>query len=72
MPRHFPPGVGDGWSKIRHRSFWREGEVLLEMIKAATWPPLSIESCLGNWPAFQRDLAEGRRKRTPRIKDLLS
>jgi len=46
--------------------------VLPNLIRATTWPQLSIEKCLGNWTAIQRGLAEGRRKRIPRIKLLLS
>lgn len=55
-----------------HRSSWREGQLLLNLIKDATWPELKIAACLDNWNRIQRDLAEGRRNRIPRIKTLLS
>ena len=61
-----------GWSKTRQRSFWREGEVLLNLLRDALWPKLQIKDCLENWNDLQRDLAEGSRNRVPRIKLLLS
>ena len=62
----------DGWSKTRHRSYWREAELLLNLIRDVLWPKFLIEDCLANWSEIQRALAEGRRNRTPRIKILLS
>ena len=57
---------------MRHRSFWREGEWLLNLIRDTLWPELAIQDCLANWRDIQRDLAERSRHRVPRIKILLS
>ena len=41
-------------------------------MRDALWPRLMIKDCLENWSNLQKDLAEGRRNRVPRIKILLS
>ena len=64
--------MDEGWSKTRHRSYWREAELLLNLIRDVLWPKFSIKDCLANWNEIQRALAEGRRNRRPRIKILLS
>jgi hypothetical protein len=46
--------------------------MLLNLIRDALWPKLQIKDCLENWNTIQRDLTEAARKRTPRIKLLLS
>ena len=46
--------------------------MLLSLMCRAVWPPLRIEECLKNWNTIQRDLAERRRDRMPRINSLLS
>ena len=70
--RRFLPGADAGWIKTRPRSFWREGEVLLNLLRDTLWPKLSIKDCLENWTTIQCDLSEGHRNRVPRIKALLS
>ena len=63
--------MDDGWSKTRHRSFWRETELLLQLVRDALWPKLPIKDCLANWSDLQCGLAERSRKRIPQIKTLL-
>ena len=46
--------------------------MLLNLLRDTLWPALSIPDCLANWSDIQRDLAEARRNRVPRVKDLLS
>ena len=46
--------------------------VLLNLLRDTLWTALSISDCLARWHDTQRDLAEARRNRVPRIKCLLS
>ncbi len=39
----------------RPRSHWRETEWLIELIQAATWPPLRIADCLSSWNQIAQD-----------------
>ena len=72
MRRAFPPGADAGWTKTRPRSFWRESEWLLELIRAAVWPEFKIADCLERWNDIAKDLAERSRRRMPRIGVMLS
>ena len=67
---NFPPGAGTGADRNRHRSQWRETDVLLRLVASSIWPPLSINDCLENWKTIQSDLSERPRNRVPQTQRL--
>ena len=55
-----------------NRSMWRETSFAFHLLRQSINPPLSIDSCLRNWPEISRDLAEGPRKRGLQLNSDLS
>lgn len=70
MKEIFFPRGGTQSKEFKRESIWRETSFMLELLRQAVGPNLSLSDCIHNWKNIKSVLAEERRKRKLQLKNI--